>query len=221
MLGEVVITDPSNFPTIGKPGWVGVEGAEPYEAAGFTRLFNGEDLTGWEGDPKIWSVRDGALVGVDPNGKAKDTDLCTTQTHGDFELDLQWRLKDPKSGSGVRVRSRRSPVKTVIESGVPLDLRMLVGCGVIIADGRFGEVMEGVAGGWKQPATDTSNAIILPGEWNRYTIRCEGSRIAIAVNGVPTARTENAKDSKNGSIVLQPSQRGIEFREIWIKRLGQ
>ena len=26
---------------------------------GFTPLFNGRDLSGWEGDPKLWKVEDG------------------------------------------------------------------------------------------------------------------------------------------------------------------
>jgi len=26
-------------------------------------LFNGKDLTGWEGDPRVWAVEDGAIVG--------------------------------------------------------------------------------------------------------------------------------------------------------------
>ena len=30
---------------------------------GFTQIFNGKDLNGWDGDPKFWSVRDGAIVG--------------------------------------------------------------------------------------------------------------------------------------------------------------
>jgi hypothetical protein len=31
--------------------------------AGFKNLFNGKDLTGWDGNPKLWSVKDGALTG--------------------------------------------------------------------------------------------------------------------------------------------------------------
>jgi hypothetical protein len=30
---------------------------------GFTSLFNGTDLTGWEGEPTLWSVQDGAITG--------------------------------------------------------------------------------------------------------------------------------------------------------------
>ena len=31
---------------------------------GFTSLFNGKDLTGWEGNPKLWSVKEGAITGM-------------------------------------------------------------------------------------------------------------------------------------------------------------
>ena len=30
---------------------------------GFKSIFNGKDLTGWNGNPKLWSVRDGAITG--------------------------------------------------------------------------------------------------------------------------------------------------------------
>ena len=30
---------------------------------GFKPIFNGKDLTGWEGDPRLWSVKDGCIVG--------------------------------------------------------------------------------------------------------------------------------------------------------------
>ena len=29
----------------------------PPDPAGMVRLFNGKDLTGWEGDPALWSVK--------------------------------------------------------------------------------------------------------------------------------------------------------------------
>ena len=35
---------------------------EPRED-GFTSMFNGKDLTGWDGEPGYWSVEDGAITG--------------------------------------------------------------------------------------------------------------------------------------------------------------
>lgn len=34
---------------------------------GFVSLFNGRDLAGWEGDPRIWSVQEGAITGQIPH----------------------------------------------------------------------------------------------------------------------------------------------------------
>jgi hypothetical protein len=30
---------------------------------GFRSIFNGKDLTGWEGNPRLWSVKQGAITG--------------------------------------------------------------------------------------------------------------------------------------------------------------
>src|SRR5437870_1774230 len=35
----------------------------PPEGAGMKALFNGKDLTGWDGDPRLWSVKDGVIHG--------------------------------------------------------------------------------------------------------------------------------------------------------------
>ena len=35
----------------------------PDEPKGMRRIFNGKDLTGWDGDPRLWSVKDGAIRG--------------------------------------------------------------------------------------------------------------------------------------------------------------
>ena len=34
------------------------------QAQDFKSLFNGKNLDGWEGNPKLWSVKDGAITGV-------------------------------------------------------------------------------------------------------------------------------------------------------------
>ena len=35
----------------------------PPEVAGMRALFNGKDLTGWDGDPRMWSVKEGVIHG--------------------------------------------------------------------------------------------------------------------------------------------------------------
>ena len=38
---------------------------------GFTPLFNGKDLSGWDAEPGLWKVEDGVLVGTSEPGKPK------------------------------------------------------------------------------------------------------------------------------------------------------
>ena len=79
-------------------------------ADGFVSLFNGQDLTGWDGDADLWSVEDGVISGKFGEGH----DL----PHNKF---LIWRGGEPKNfelhmtfwqdgnNSGIQYRSHESP----------------------------------------------------------------------------------------------------------------
>jgi hypothetical protein len=76
-------------------------------------LFNGKDLTGWEGNPALWSVEDGAITGKtppDPADPKKGTIKHNTflvwkaGTVSNFELTFQYRIV--AGNSGVQYRSR-------------------------------------------------------------------------------------------------------------------
>ncbi len=80
----------------------------PPEAKGMKSIFNGKDLTGWDGDPRLWSVKDGAIRGettaeVKANGNTfiiwKDGVLK------DFELRLSFRC-NATNNSGIQYRSK-------------------------------------------------------------------------------------------------------------------
>lgn len=71
-------------------------------------LFNGKDLTGWEGNTKLWSVQDGTITGkTADSGEAKinhNTFLVWKDGKvGDFELTFKYRIE--KGNSGVQYRS--------------------------------------------------------------------------------------------------------------------
>ncbi|MGH7128329.1 MAG: 3-keto-disaccharide hydrolase, partial [Planctomycetaceae bacterium] len=75
---------------------------------GFVPLFNGNDLAGWEGNTDLWTVKEGMIVGRSP-GIRQNEFLATTDTFGDFELRLEFRLHGGEGNSGVQFRSRRVP----------------------------------------------------------------------------------------------------------------
>src|SRR5215467_8907046 len=69
---------------------------------GFRSLFNGTDLTGWDGNPKLWSVKDGAITGqtTAENSIKRNTFLLWTNgTVANFELRCSFRLV-PGDGKG-------------------------------------------------------------------------------------------------------------------------
>jgi hypothetical protein len=76
--------------------------AEP-GADGFVAIFNGKDLTGWDGDAKLWSVKDGAIRGE--QGQRKGNTFCIWRggTLKDFELLISFRIGG--GNSGIQYRS--------------------------------------------------------------------------------------------------------------------
>src|SRR5579884_1058348 len=80
---------------------------------GFKSLFNGTDLTGWDGAKELWSVKDGAITGqtTKENPAKENTFLIWTNGDvGDFELRCEFKLVPGDSqgfaNSGVQYRSK-------------------------------------------------------------------------------------------------------------------
>ncbi len=72
----------------------------------FVSLFNGKDLTNWEGDERFWRVEGDAIVGqtTADNPTKKNTFLVYTKDSvDDFELRFSYRVKG--GNSGVQYRS--------------------------------------------------------------------------------------------------------------------
>lgn len=80
----------------------------PPEESGMEVLFNGKDLTGWDGDPRLWSVKDGVIHGetTEANPAKGNTFLiCKDLTLRDFELRLSFRC-NATNNSGIQYRSK-------------------------------------------------------------------------------------------------------------------
>ncbi|MGK0301238.1 MAG: hypothetical protein ACI89X_002114, partial [Planctomycetota bacterium] len=76
------------------------------EAAAFTSLFDGGSLSGWRGDPAVWSVADGVIVGSTHGVKLRaNTFLIHEGEFADFELRCKVKLEG-NNNSGVQYRSR-------------------------------------------------------------------------------------------------------------------
>lgn len=93
------------------------DGIEKPDKDGFYSLFNGKDLEGWDGDPEIWSVKDGCIVGqTEAEGPKKLTYntflILKDKEYSDFVLKFDIKLsKDGNSGVQYRSWLNKDPNK--------------------------------------------------------------------------------------------------------------
>ncbi|HRZ55539.1 MAG TPA: DUF1080 domain-containing protein, partial [Candidatus Paceibacterota bacterium] len=74
---------------------------------GFKPIFNGKDLSGWQGNPELWSVQDGAITGVTKADTKLSHNTFLVWADGvvdDFELRLSYRIVN--GNSGIQYRSK-------------------------------------------------------------------------------------------------------------------
>ncbi len=74
---------------------------------GYTQIFDGKDLKGWDGDPAVWHVEDGAIVGTSTKEKPVGNSYivyCGLEAH-DFDLKLEIKVEQG-GGSGIQYRSK-------------------------------------------------------------------------------------------------------------------
>jgi hypothetical protein len=182
--------------------------------AGETKIFNGKDLTGWEGNPKLWSVENGAITGrTGSEGETKlkhNTFLIWKAGKvADFELTFKYRIE--KGNSGVQYRSKELPPgeNGPIISGYQADfeagqkfsgiLYEEKGRGILALRGQK-TVIKTAA---KDPAdpkskdfkveaagsvgnSDEIQAAIKSEDWNDYKIVAKGNHLQHFINGKQT-----------------------------------
>ncbi|MFM7832975.1 MAG: DUF1080 domain-containing protein, partial [Planctomycetaceae bacterium] len=80
-------------------------------------LFNGRDLTGWQGEVAYWRVESGAIVGEIGRGQTRNHNTWLVWTGGelaDFELRLRVKLTGlPAANSGIQFRCQVDSVDHV------------------------------------------------------------------------------------------------------------
>ncbi len=186
---------------------------------GYVLLFDGTSLDGWDGDPDLWSVREGSIVGSsDSHPVDTNTFLIYRKSFDDFVLRLEVRLRN--GNSGIQFRSEHVPGPGWIVRGYQADFS---DAGERSAWGNFYEekgrgrsLMATPDEGW-QRAKD----VVLPRQWNRYEIRVEGDRVRLTLNGKVTFEGTDDR-AKAGIVAIQlhagPAMQ-VECRSIRIKPL--
>ena len=191
----------------------------PLFAADPKPLFNGKDLTGWEGDEKTWRVEDGAIAGGSLDAVVPRNEfLCTTKTFGNFELRVKFKLlgDKAKANGGVQFRTKRIP-KHYEVSGYQADVGQGY-WGALYDESRRNKVLAG-------PKAEDLPKIVKFDDWNEYRIRAEGPHIQLWLNGTKTVDyTEtDPKVEPTGIIGLQVHGGGktkVLYKDIVIEELS-
>jgi putative membrane-bound dehydrogenase-like protein len=165
-------------------------------------LFNGKDLTGWMGDPKLWKVENGEIVGTSP-GISRNEFLKSLMTATDFRLTLKVKLVPNKENSGVQFRSEALPDGEV--RGPQADIGV----------GWWGKLYEENGRGiiWDR----SGEPYVKPDQWNEYEIVAQGSRVKTFINGQACVDLDDQKISRRGLFAFQIHAGGpmeVRFKDL-------
>ena len=201
---------------------------------GFKCIFNGKDMTGWEGKPGWWNVEDGALT-------ARSTEEKPCKKHNylmwrggaadNFELRLEYRVVG--GNSGIQFRSREMPDFDI--EGYQADIEagdQWSGCLFEVGGDRLGVAMRGEkvlidADGTKHVTKVADPAELLKKikkeDWNEYHIIAQGNKATLKINGLIMAQVVDNDENKvkQGGMIAFQMHPGppmvVQFRNIRIK----
>ncbi len=195
---------------------------KPAVEKGFSRIFDGESLQGWEGNEKYFRIEKETVVAGTLKAKIPHNEfLCTKREYGDFELRLEVRLVGEGNNAGVQFRSKRLEGSTEVsgyqaDAGAAWDRPVW---GALYDESRRRKML---AEGPKEKLTGW----VKDGEWNELRILAKGNRIQLFLNGHETVdyTEKDAEIPRRGVIGLQihsgpPTE--AWYRNIRIRTLGE
>lgn len=222
-------------------------GEAPPKEEGFQPIFNGKDLTGWDGDERLWSVKDGAIRGETTQDKKARGNTFLIWQDGklkDFDLRLSFRVSTANN-SGIQYRSERldrnrGGNKWVVK-GYQHEIRnsdKLPSVAGFIYDekGKRGRMcMVGEKAVWsaegKKSVADEKlidaegfQELFKVDDWNDVVITAKGNRIRHYMNGklILDCTDNDPRGYEEGVLALQlhaGSPMWVEFKNIRLKDL--
>lgn len=214
--------------------------AVPGAPEGFTPLFNGNDLSGWQGrghqNPKEyaaldklarqkkqtadnanlrehWRVENGVII-----NDGQGVFLTTEKDYGDFELWIDWRMVHPGSDSGIYLRGCPQ-----IQIWDPDNLKEKKNGAEYGSGAMWNNNLESAG---RFPLVRADNPI---GQWNHLKIKMRGDRVTVKLNGklvVDNAVMHNYFDRTapmfpRGPIQIQTHGGEMQFRNIYLREINE
>jgi hypothetical protein len=207
---------------------------------GFVSLFNGKDLTHWDGKSDFWSVEDGAITGRTTKEKPTNGNTFIIWRGGevaDFELRLKYKIVG--GNSGIQYRSKDTGNWVVggyqadfeagtTYSGIVYEER---GRGILAKRGERTTIHTAgdkhsveVVGSLGD--TNEIQKVIKNEDWNDYKIIARGNQLTHVINGRVTTEVTDLdapRRTEKGILALQlhaGPPMVVQFKDIRIKHDG-
>lgn len=208
-------------------------------------LFDGKTLKGWDGDPKFWSVRDGAITGqttADNPTKGNTFLIWEGGDVADFELTLDYRIVAGNSGIQYRSFKLENAADEWRIGGYQADIDSKdTYSGILYGEkyrgilGRRGESNQLTRENGKFAVKTTKkfgdsaeiNKKIKKEDWNTYRIVAHGYHFTHFINGVKTTEVVDDDDDQRrakGLLALQLHQGPpmvVQFKNIKMRKIAK
>ena len=209
--------------------------ADMAPGAGFVSMYNGKDLTGWQGlvgnpikrakmDPKVLDEAQAkANVAAQASWKpindelhfmVKGDNLATIKKYGDFEMLVDWKIIDDKKGEGDAGIYLRGTPQVQMWDNARTNVGAQVGSG-------------GLYNNQKNPSKPLKVADNKLDEWNTFRIIMVGDRVTVYLNGelvTDNIMLENYWDRNlpifnEEQIELQAHGSPVAYRDLYIREI--
>jgi Domain of Unknown Function (DUF1080) len=215
---------------------------------GWTQIFDGKTMQGWDGSPEVWHVEDGALVAESsPEHPSGTTNIIWRGGQpANFELKLEMKLEGAGANGGVQYRSSNVPPNPeqkvkypkwnmkgyqadfdygnkytgqLYEQSSPRGIVAWRGDVVGTEQGQKPRLL-GTLG-----TSDELKAYIKVGDWNQFEIIADGHTLIHILNGHVMAilvdNDPSFSQSKGliGFEIEGPGVVRISHRNVWLKEL--
>lgn len=201
---------------------------------GFKPLFNGKDLSGWDGNPELWSVEDGCITGKTTGPEQLSYNQFLIWRGGNVKnFELHAKIKETGNNTGIQYRSKELPengkwsiggYQCDIHPAHPNNAMVYEerGRGIIVQNGQ-GVVIDPEGKRWL--ASEHEPVKVDIAQWHDYTVIAQGNHLIHKIDGQVTIDLldfEESKRSLEGLIAFQ-IHRGpamnVQIKDVMLKEL--